>query len=162
MLKKYMQKLKKDQRGLTLVELLAVVVILAIVAAIAFVVIGNVIDNTKKDAHVSNAQQIISAVKVAEASGDINFDKETGFVKIIGNTTANGNTKKDLESIGKPVDPWNKVAYTEASVKRENGNYYIKLQGQTTGTNVQTKCNLNPTEGVSETKLQEGRASACQ
>lgn len=75
-MKKSHKNIRKDQRGLTLVELLAVVVILAIVAAIAFVLIGNVIENSRKDAHIANAQQAIAAAKLAEASGDA-FTSET-------------------------------------------------------------------------------------
>jgi type IV pilus assembly protein PilA len=62
------QKLKnkmKDQRGLTLIELLAVIVILAIIAAIAIPSIMGLIDNSKKDAHVANAQQMINSAKIA-------------------------------------------------------------------------------------------------
>ncbi|MFP7299841.1 prepilin-type N-terminal cleavage/methylation domain-containing protein [Neobacillus niacini] len=62
------QKLKnkmKDQRGLTLIELLAVIVILAIIAAIAIPSIMGLIDNSKKDAHVANAQQMINSAKMA-------------------------------------------------------------------------------------------------
>lgn len=68
-IKQFFQNFKKDQRGLTLVELLAVIVILAIVGLIAFIAIGNVIDNSRQDSHVANAQQIISAAELFEASG---------------------------------------------------------------------------------------------
>ena len=70
-MKKKLQKLLKNQKGLTLVELLAVVVILGIIAAIAVPSIANIIDNSKKDAHVANAQQMISAARLAVAANDV-------------------------------------------------------------------------------------------
>ncbi|OIK16966.1 hypothetical protein BIV60_01430 [Bacillus sp. MUM 116] len=62
------QKLKKklkEQQGMTLVELLAVIVILGIIAAIAIPSIGKLIDNSKLDAHVANASQVISSTQLA-------------------------------------------------------------------------------------------------
>src|SRR5690625_2472633 len=73
--KKWMKRLK-NERGLTLVELLAVIVILAIIGTIAFVMIGNIIENSKKDAHIANAQQLIAAAKLYDADQGI----EGGYI----------------------------------------------------------------------------------
>lgn len=63
-------KILKNQKGLTLIELLAVIVILAIVAAIAVPAIGNVIDNSKDKAILADASSILSGAKLAATSGD--------------------------------------------------------------------------------------------
>ncbi len=63
-----LKKLRKNERGFTLVELLAVIVILGIIAAIAVPSIGKIIDNTKEDAKVAEAIQIINAAKIYHAS----------------------------------------------------------------------------------------------
>ena len=62
-MKKFLQK-KLNQKGLTLVELLAVIVILGIIAAIAVPAIGNIIENTKYNAVKSDALNAISAANL--------------------------------------------------------------------------------------------------
>ncbi|MFK5706486.1 prepilin-type N-terminal cleavage/methylation domain-containing protein [Lysinibacillus boronitolerans] len=51
----------KNEKGLTLVELLAVIAILAIVAAIAIPAISNVIDNSRYKALKADAINVIHA-----------------------------------------------------------------------------------------------------
>ncbi|GEL07141.1 type II secretion system protein [Salisediminibacterium halotolerans] len=74
-MKKRLQQLK-NQKGLTLVELLAVIVILGIIAAIAVPAIGGIIDNAREDAHESNAESLYNAARLAVTSENLT-DGET-------------------------------------------------------------------------------------
>ncbi|MEC2071621.1 type II secretion system protein [Alkalihalophilus marmarensis] len=76
MMEKWLKQ-TKNEKGLTLVELLAVVVILGIIAAIAVPSIGGIIDNSKKDAHVANAQQMVSSARLA-VTGNPNLQPSEG------------------------------------------------------------------------------------
>ena len=144
-MKKWLKNFKKDQRGLTLVELLAVVVILAIVAAIAFVLIGNIIENSRKDAHISNAQQVISAAKLAESSGDAFQGNQT---------TADFTNAKLKPYLGDIVDPWEKEDYTTITVTKSGSSYSVTLSNNNT-----KDC---PIENEPETNLSQGRDVVCE
>lgn len=80
------QKKLKDQRGLTLIELLAVFVILGIIAAIAVVAIGNIMENSKLNAIKADAIQTINAANLYKAdTGKLpaNFKalKDSGYIE---------------------------------------------------------------------------------
>ena len=114
---KFLKNLKKDERGLTLIELLAVVVILAIVAAIAFVLIGNVIENSKKDAVISDALQLISSAKLHEAA--------TG--EKLGTDGITAEKLQEDELLGDLMDPWSKdkANITESEVTKTGKEYFV-------------------------------------
>lgn len=63
-MKKFLQKKLKNEKGLTLVELLAVIVILGIIAAIAVPAIGNIIQNTREKAVMADAINAMEAANL--------------------------------------------------------------------------------------------------
>lgn len=106
----------KDERGLTLVELLVVVVILGIIAAIAVVAIGGIIENSKEDALKSDAKQMISAAKIYTASNEVADDT----VLVFAGTPASG--EKDAKSFVEATkDPYGDASYAKAQVKVDKG-----------------------------------------
>ncbi|REJ18055.1 MAG: prepilin-type cleavage/methylation domain-containing protein [Bacillaceae bacterium] len=60
-------KLLKKEKGMTLIELLAVIIIIAIILAIVIPIIANVIGQSRDRAAVSEALNIISAAKLKYA-----------------------------------------------------------------------------------------------
>lgn len=133
MIKKWLKLLKKDERGLTLVELLAVIVILAIVGGIAFVVIGNVIDNSRADAHVSNAVQVINGAELSEVSGDGISDDST-----------DPTSASTIENLGDLIDPWGEDDNYDFEVyKTEDGQILISSGHSNCSFDDLTKENLN-------------------
>ncbi|MGM0853315.1 MAG: type IV pilin protein [Bacillota bacterium] len=136
MLKK-MRKMLKNERGLTLVELLAVIVILGIIAAIAVPSIGNIIEKSRADAVKAEGIQALNAAKLYVASegtpeantdGDIvitsaNIDKYmdkqsdtlTGYTVMVDTTDDN---KLKLTATGKKGNV--SISFANATVQNIN------------------------------------------
>lgn len=109
MLKKIMnKKLLKNQKGLTLIELLAVIVILAIIAAIAIPAIGNIINNSKDKAILSDAAGVLAGAKIAIADGACGDTRED-------TVTCKADVLKDV--FEGSLDPNDKVVYSKTGKK---------------------------------------------
>ncbi|MCB7070096.1 type II secretion system GspH family protein [Caldibacillus sp. 210928-DFI.2.22] len=127
-------KLLKNQKGMTLVELLAVLVILGIIAAIAIPMIGNAISESKQKGELNDALNIIAAAKLADANGDKagsddSYTKEElvegGYLDDSASTSFTSVDKKDKQWIlkGYKFNKATKIAktgggYSEANIKK--------------------------------------------
>ena len=118
----------KKKKGFTLIELIIVIAILAILAAIAVPQFGKIRANANKNADLSNAKTIHSAVSALIASEEITLTK--GSAKIVlpnnkasikGTTDANATALKAyLETIPVPK-AIQKSAYAVNITTDENG-----------------------------------------
>ena len=79
---KKMKQIMKDEEGLTLVELLAVVVIMAIIAGIAAVSISKVIQRSREDAQVVNVQQMMASANLYDIQEEEGLTQNTTLLDL--------------------------------------------------------------------------------
>lgn len=147
MLKKLRERFG-NEKGFTLVELLAVIVILGIIAAIAVPAIGSIIGDTKTKAHTSNALSVIEAARLANANGE---DLSENVGDSGDGYTLQGLVEKGyLDSV--PSDPQGNGAYASGYVVVGEGassndvTYTVTLKssdGNTDRIDGQSKSDLN-------------------
>lgn len=82
-MKKLLQKRLNNEKGLTLVELLAVIVILGIIAAIAVPSIGGIIQGSREKAVIADAQNALSAASLYFVDNDSATIKDVTLEKLI-------------------------------------------------------------------------------
>ncbi|MFC3040113.1 competence type IV pilus major pilin ComGC [Virgibacillus xinjiangensis] len=119
---KYIKKNWKKEKGFTLVELLAVIVILGIIVAIAVPAVGSIIDSSEKDAHEANVELFINAAKMADM--DEEYDIESGIS--LGDLLDGGY----LEEI--PTNPTDGIEYSGSVTKSDDGYTYNSGSAQAT------------------------------
>lgn len=80
-MRQLIKKQMKNEKGLTLIELLAVIVILGIIAAIAVPSIANIIEKSRFDAIKADGIQVLNAAKIY-ISADGTEDTDIGVSQL--------------------------------------------------------------------------------
>lgn len=158
---------KLNNKGFTLVELLAVIVVLAIVMGLAVVGISSVLDNTRKSAFAADAKSFIQGARSLVASDQTNamLGLTTKYSpKCTGTVGATDAAYIPLSAI--PLDN-----RTSSGVKSPYGNYYVEsyftdtvrmADGKTTSDDTNYTTILNDTKQASYIRVMSTvTASGC-
>jgi prepilin-type N-terminal cleavage/methylation domain-containing protein len=115
-------KLMKGQEGMTLIELIAVIVILGVIAAIAVPIIGNQIEKSRENSALQNLQIVQNALE--RYAGDHNGQYPASDLKTNLASYING---------GIPSNPWGgpDLSYNYSA---SNNTYTIEYDSDNSGT----------------------------
>lgn len=129
-MKNKMNKVLKNEKGLTLIELLAVIVILAIVAAIAIPAIGNIVSAQRDKATLANTSTILSGAKLAYSDGACSSDSsnevcsQTELADYVEGIETAANSTTDY-SVEKKTTGW-EVTYVQLKPANFKSNKFTK------------------------------------
>ena len=95
-----MFKMLKNQKGMTLVELLAVMVIIGIIAAISIPAIGGLLENSRKDSMIADATALQEAARLYVVSNESVIMENGGSPVVIELSSNTWDVKVNSTSLG--------------------------------------------------------------
>ncbi len=116
-----MFKLLKDRKGVTLVELLAVIVILGIIAAIAVPTIGNLIERRREDAAKTEW------LAIEEAAGNYAVDLTEGDKFSVDDLFAEGSISESIDLYSGDTEPTTDISAEDIFVVGDSLDYELDL-----------------------------------
>ena len=125
----FRQKIRKDKKGFTLVELIVVLVILAILIAMLLPTLTGYISKANEKKVISEGRQILMAAKTVAAE-DYNSDVVLANKTLCGKTidtlevAASGTTEPTIEKLAEV----NKSKYTKVTITFANDGTVTKLE----------------------------------
>lgn len=138
-LKNRVEKAAQNQKGFSLVELIIVIAILGIIAAIALPNITGAIDNARKNTDVTNAKAIANAAVQAfakddELSSSLPAENKTSIVKLVEtkDTTSITKDEKIANAILKELDNIPTPKYKGTAVDEDQFIISVDEHGQVT------------------------------
>lgn len=130
-----LKRILKNERGLTLIELLAVIVIIGIVSAIAVPSVGNIIENSRRDAHVANARMLIDATRMAITADGLKKANNNGNIIYTIGDLETGGFLRDIKVPGENFNYESGASFVEVknggSVTVPNFQYIVTLDAAT-------------------------------
>ena len=124
--------MKKIKNAFTLIELLAVIIILAIVALIATPIILDVVEDARISAGKSEAQMILGGINNYCATEDVKYQMDNSYTKIC-TTSLDTEKVKEMVNLGnaeiKSIK-YNGTKLTELVIKSNNHKFTLCANGQ--------------------------------